>query len=126
MDQEPRDGSVWTTSLARPEGEVVTIQELHVAPGREEEFVARFESLDVLRLAADAADELLEATMLQDDSRFLVVTRWVSAAGIDAWIASPSRELVRGELEPLYARPPTVTRHSIRSRHISDDREGSS
>jgi heme-degrading monooxygenase HmoA len=111
----------------RPDEELVTVQELAVAPGREEEFVARFEALDVLRLAAEAAaGELIGAVMLQDGPRFLVVTSWASRAGIDAWIASPARERVRAELEPFYERPAVVNGYPIRSRYPSDPREGSS
>jgi hypothetical protein len=93
----------------------------------EDEFVARFEALDVLRLAADAArGELLEAVVLQDGSRFLVVTSWVSAAGLDGWIDSSARARVRHELEPLYERPAVVNRYPIRVRYPPDQGEGSS
>jgi heme-degrading monooxygenase HmoA len=104
---------------------LVTIQQLSVLEGREEEFVARFQTLDVLGLAAEAAGgELLEAAMLQDGRRFLVVTSWLSPAGMDGWIASPARERVRAELEPLYDGPPAVDRYPIRARYPSDRLEG--
>ena len=64
--------------------------------------------------------------MLQDGGRFLVVTSWVSSAGMDRWIASPERERVRAELEPLYERPAVVNRYPIRVRYPSDRLEGSS
>jgi heme-degrading monooxygenase HmoA len=102
-------------------GGLVTVQELTIAPGREEEFVARFEALDVLGLAtAAAAGELIDAVVLQDGPRFLVVTSWTSSAGIDRWLASPARERVRAELEPLYDRPAVVNGYTIRARHVSD------
>jgi heme-degrading monooxygenase HmoA len=104
----------------------VTIQELHVVAGREEEFVARFTALNVLRLAAEAAGgELLDASLVQEGARFLVVTSWASSVGIEVWIASPARELVRAELEPLYERAATVSRYPVRVRYASDRREGS-
>jgi heme-degrading monooxygenase HmoA len=107
-------------SLVRPGG-LVTVQELTIVPGREEEFAARFEELDVLGVAADAAEgELLEALVLQDGSRFLVVTSWRSSAGIERWVASAARDQVRAALEPFYQRPAEVTGYSVRARHVSD------
>lgn len=107
-------------SPVRPGG-LVTVQELTIVPGREDEFLARFEALDVLGVAAAAAGgELLEAIVLQDGPRFLVVTRWASGAGIDGWLASPARERVRAELEPFYERPAVVNGYAIRARHVSD------
>jgi len=104
---------------------LVTIQRISVREGSEADFVARFRDLDVLGLAAEAAGgELLEAVLLQDGRRFQVVTSWVSPAGIDGWIASPARELVRSELEPLYDEPPVVDRYPIRHRYPSDRLEG--
>ena len=101
---------------------LVTIQQLSVREGREEEFVARFRTLDVLGLAAEAASgELIEASMLQNGRLFLVVTSWLSEAGMDGWIASPARERVRAELEPLYDETPVVERYPIRDRYPSDD-----
>jgi heme-degrading monooxygenase HmoA len=127
VEGEPRDGIVLTTSPARPDEELVTVQDLTVTAGREEEFVARFKELDVLRLAAEAAaGDLIEAVLLQEGQRFLVVTSWASRAGIGAWIASPARERVRAELEPFYERPAVVNGYPIRSRYPSDPREGSS
>src|SRR5262245_60484122 len=100
-------------SPVRPGG-LVTVQELSIAPGREEEFVSRFEALDVLGLAAAAAGgELLDAIVLQDGPRFLVVTSWESDAGIEGWLASPARERVRAELEPFYERPAVVNGYAI-------------
>jgi heme-degrading monooxygenase HmoA len=111
----------------RPSATLVTIQELLVAPGREEEFVERFEALDVLGLAAEAAEgDLLEAVMVQDGARFLVVTAWVSPAGMDGWLASPARERVRDELEPLCERPAVVNGYPIRVRYPPDRGESSS
>jgi heme-degrading monooxygenase HmoA len=127
VENRPRDVGVLATSSVRPGAALVTIQQLHVAPGNEEEFVARFEELDVLGLAAEAAGgELLDAVMLQDGARFLVVTSWVSPAGMDGWIASAARERVRDALEPLYERPAVVDRYPIRVRYPSDERAGSS
>jgi heme-degrading monooxygenase HmoA len=121
VEDKRRAAGVLATTSVRPDATLVTIQELHVAPGTEEEFVARFTALDVLGLAADAAGgELLEAVVLQDGARFLVVTSWVSPAGLDGWIDSPARERVRDELEPLYERPAVVNRYPIRVRYPSD------
>jgi heme-degrading monooxygenase HmoA len=94
---------------------VLTIQELNLKAGCLEEFVARFRALDVLGLAATAADgDLLEAAMAVSDDQVVVVTRWASERGITAWTASASRELVREQLEPFYATPPVVRRFTSR------------
>lgn len=101
------------------EGErILTVQELRITPGREEEFITRFAELDVLGLAADAAGgTLTEASVVQNGSTFTVVTSWESARGLDEWVASPSREQVRRALEPFYVEPPTVVRYSLRARY---------
>jgi heme-degrading monooxygenase HmoA len=126
VDERPVGVGNVASSSVRPEAPVVTIQELHVAPGSEEEFVARFEELDVLGLAAEAAEgELIDAVMVQDGARFLVVSSWVSPAGMDRWIVSPARERVRSELEPLYERPAVVNRYPVRVRYPSSRRQGS-
>lgn len=95
----------------------MTVQELRIKPGSTEEFVARFRELDVLRLAAEAANgDLLEAWMGESEEGVVVVTRWASEQGIEAWVASPSRLLVRDALEPFYAEPAVVRRFALRSR----------
>src|SRR4051812_44219727 len=101
-DQLPQAGS-----LAAEPAQVVTIQELVVAPDDADAFVAHFQRIDVLGLAAEAAGgALLAAVVLRDEDRFVVVTSWSSAAGIDAWIGSPDREFVQAELGPYYVSPP--------------------
>jgi heme-degrading monooxygenase HmoA len=103
------------------EGErILTVQELRIIPGREEQFIARFAELDVLGLAADAAGgTLTEASVVQDGSTFAVVTSWQSARGLDGWVASPSREKVREALGEFYVEPPTVVRYSLRAGYSS-------
>jgi len=97
------------------EGQVVTVQELSVTAGREEEFWARFRELDVLQLAADAAEGALEdAYIAQEGPRFLVVTIWGSPAGIDRWVASASRKVVFEALDEYYDVPPSVERFALR------------
>jgi heme-degrading monooxygenase HmoA len=99
------------------DSEILTVQELRQKPGSTEKFVARFRELDVLGLAATAADgELLEATMAESEDGVVVVTRWASQRGIEVWIASEPRVLVLEELEPYYAEPAGVRRFTIRSR----------
>lgn len=94
---------------------IATVQRLSVAAGREEAFWARFEELDVLALAADAADgELRRAFVVQEGATFLVITIWGSPAGIDRWVASPSRDVVFEALDPYYDAPPTVERYALR------------
>jgi heme-degrading monooxygenase HmoA len=113
MESPPdhRDGS--PASAADP-AQVVTVQEIQVAPEDVDAFVAHFQRLDVLRLAAEAAAGGLHGgVVLQNEDRFVVVTSWSSAAGIDAWIASPSRELVQAELRPYYVAPPVVNRYEL-------------
>jgi heme-degrading monooxygenase HmoA len=111
-------GGAATTAAPPPVRDgVLTIQRLEVRPGEEDEFLRRFQEIDVLGLAADAAEgSLLEATLAQDEQTFVVVTTWSSPEGIERWIASPARERVRAELESLYAEPPTVSRYAIRTR----------
>jgi len=114
-------------SSVRQDVQLITIQELHVAPGKEKEFTARFEALDVLGLAAEVAGgDLLDAVLLQEGANFLVVTSWASPAGIDRWVASPARQRVHDELEPLYERPAVVNRYQARVRYPSNRGEGSS
>ena len=109
---------------ARSAREVLTIQEIVVLPGEEDEFLRRFGRLDVLAIAAEAAGgELLEAALAQDGNRFVVVTSWSSEDGIERWIASEARTHVREELDGLYAQPPTVTRYEGRTRFVSEARE---
>jgi len=99
--------------------QVVTVQELRLKPGAAEEFVARFRELDVLGLAAKAAGgELLEAAMAESEDGVVVVvvTRWASERGIEGWIASDARVVVREALEPFYAEPAVVRRFTVRSR----------
>ena len=94
---------------------LLTVQLLKIIPGKEQQFLERFVELDVLGLAADAAGgELSEATVAQDGSTFAVVTSW-SSKGLDGWIASPSRELVRDALSAFYTEPPTVIGYSPRA-----------
>ena len=96
----------------------MTVQELRLKPGGAEKFVARFAELDVLPLAAEAADGgLLEAVMGQSDEAVVVVTRWGSEDGIAAWLASPARARVQSELESYYAEPPVVRRFTLRARY---------
>ncbi len=113
-----------STFPVRPEGELLTVQELHVVAGREEEFVARFAELDVLRLAAEAAGgELVDASLVQEGARFLVVTSWASSAGIEAWIASPARELVRESWSPSMSGPRrSAATRSASATHPTDGR----
>lgn len=97
---------------------ILTVQQLRITPGREEQFIARFAELDVLGLAADAAaGTLTEASVVQDGSTFAVVTSWESARGLDGWVASPSRGQVREALKPFYVEPPTVVSYSLRARY---------
>ncbi len=97
------------------DGSVVTVQELFIKPSHVDAFLARFKDLDVLGTAAGAAGGGLDAAvMVQDGSRFLVITRWASEAGIAAWIGSEARELVRTELESFYESSPAVSRYPIR------------
>jgi heme-degrading monooxygenase HmoA len=97
---------------------VVTIQQLQVAEEDTATFRAEFERLDVLALAAEAADDQeFRATLLQDGGRFVVVTTWSSEEAIDRWLASPARELVQAELSPYYTAPPVVNRYEIVSVH---------
>lgn len=111
---------------ATPE-QLVTIQELRIAPGREDEFIARFREIDVLTLAADAANgALLTAMVIRQEQQFLVVTTWSSTDGIDAWIASPARDFVRRELEPYYEQPPVVNRYSLQEGYVSGDSRAAS
>jgi heme-degrading monooxygenase HmoA len=98
----------------------LTVQELRIVPGREEEFLARFVELDVLGLAADVADgTLTEASVVQSGSTFAVVTSWASDRGMDGWVASPSRAQVREALGPFYVEPPTVVRYALRARYTA-------
>jgi heme-degrading monooxygenase HmoA len=127
VENGPRDVGFLAPFSVRPDAQLITVQELHVASGKEEEFTASFEAMDVLGLAADAAGgDLLDAVLLQEGTRFLVVTSWASPAGIDRWVASPARERVRQELEPLYERPAVVNRYQARVRYPSNRGEGSS
>jgi heme-degrading monooxygenase HmoA len=98
---------------------VLTVQELRLRDGCEEEFLTRFRSLDVLRLAGEVSD-LAEAVLVQRDGRFEVVSVWPSDSGIDAWVASAERERVREALEPLYAEPPVVTSYVVLARYSSN------
>jgi heme-degrading monooxygenase HmoA len=97
-------------------GSVLTVQELRIQAGREQEFLERFRRLDVLRLAGGVSD-LAEAVLVQRDDHFEVVSTWPSVSGIEAWIGSKEREHVRTELEPLYAEPARVTRYEVLARY---------
>ena len=115
VERRPTCGGPVTVLEQSTGGEVVTVQEIEVVPGKEEAFLARFRAIDVLRLAADAAGGgLIDAQLVRSGSRFVVVTTWSSPHGIEAWIASPARELVRGELERFYISPPVVGRYAVR------------
>jgi heme-degrading monooxygenase HmoA len=100
--------------LSRVPEPIVTVQELRVRAGEAEAFLARFRELDVLEAAADAANGgLLDASLVRDGDRFLVVTTWAGEQGIDAWLASPARDRVRDGLEEFYAAPPQVGRYTL-------------
>jgi len=97
-------------------GALLTVQELRVRPGCEQEFIERFRALDVLGSAGKVSD-LAESVLVQREDRFEVISIWASASGIDAWIASAERVRVRDELEPLYAAAPVVNRFEVLSRY---------
>lgn len=103
------------------EGErVLTVQQLKIIPGREQEFIERFVEIDVLGLAAESADgTLTQASVVQDGSTFAVVTSWTSPHGLDGWVASPAREQVREALDRFYVEPPTVVRYALRATYTA-------
>jgi len=84
---------------------VVSLLEVPVRPGREDELVRAFGELRVFERAGGRGT-LRRARLLRpvDESRaFLVLAEWDAPESYRAWLDNPVREEVRAALEPLLA-----------------------
>lgn len=84
---------------------VVSLLEVTVRPGREDELVRVFAELRVFERAGGRGT-LRRARLLRpvDESRaFLVLAEWDAPESYRAWLDDPVREEVRAAMEPLLA-----------------------
>ena len=73
---------------------IVTVLQLHVLPGREEEFARAFRDNDVLE-AARRECGMLFAQLLRpatEGAPFIALAHWAGPEAYDCWIDSPVRD----------------------------------
>ena len=91
-------------------GPVVSVLTLHVRAGSEEALARSYEELEIFRHAQESggfrSGRLLAPSV--PDEPMLVIAEWDDAASYERWLASPVRERLGRELEPLLADEPAA------------------
>ena len=96
-------------SASRP---VVSVLALQVLAGSERALIRSYDDLEIFRHAEESggfrSGRLLEPS--EPDEPMLVIAEWDDAEAYERWLASPVRERLGRELEPLLAAEPAAGR----------------
>jgi heme-degrading monooxygenase HmoA len=99
-------------SAVSASGPVVSVLTLHVRAGSEPALVRSYEELEIFRQAQESggfrSGRLLEPS--GPDEPMLVIAEWDDSESYERWLASPVRERLGRELEPLLADEPAAGR----------------